>query len=72
MVPVVREGFGFVAVRGRGAPITHQNNCTNPNTSPAKTFGSYTWPDSVAPSSTNITPFATDFTLTYHRRLLGP
>ena len=36
-------------------PITHQNNCTNPNTSPTKTYDSYTWPDSVA-TSTNFTP----------------
>ena len=42
-------------------PITHQNNCTNPNTSPTKTYDSYTWPDSVAPS-TNVTPVP----LTYH------
>ena len=42
-------------------PITHENNCTNPNTSPTKTYDSYTWPDSVAPS-TNVTPVP----LTYH------
>ena len=34
---------------------------TNPNTSPTKTYDSYTWPDSVAPS-TNVTPVP----LTYH------
>jgi len=34
---------------------------TNPNTSPTKTYDSYTWPDSVAPS-TNVTPMP----LTYH------
>ena len=32
-----------------------------PNHSPAKTYDSYTWPDSVAPS-TNVTPVP----LTYH------
>ena len=42
-------------------PITHENNCTNPNTSPTKTYDSYTWPDSVAPSK-NVTPMP----LTYH------
>ena len=41
--------------------VTHFNNCTNPNHSPAKTYDSYTWPDSVAPS-TNVTPVP----LTYH------
>ena len=34
---------------------------TNPNTSPTKTYDSYTWPDSVAPSK-NVTPMP----LTYH------
>ena len=34
---------------------------TNPNTSPTKTYDSYTWPDSVAPF-TNVTPVP----LTYH------
>jgi len=42
-------------------PITHENNCTDPNHSPAKTYDSYTWPDSVAPSK-NVTPMP----LTYH------
>ena len=41
--------------------ITHANNVTDPNHSPAKTYDSYTWPDSVAPS-TNVTPVP----LTYH------
>ena len=41
--------------------ITHANNVTDPNHSPAKTYDSYTWPDSVAPS-TNVTPMP----LTYH------
>ena len=34
---------------------------TDPNHSPAKTYDSYTWPSSVAPS-TNVTPMP----LTYH------
>ena len=38
-----------------------RTNCTNPNTSPTKTYDSYTWPDSVAPS-THVTPVP----LSYH------
>lgn len=36
-------------------PITQASNYTDPNLSPTKTYDSYTWPDSVAPSK-EVTP----------------
>ena len=59
MVATLEHYYKGAKTRSRRAAysfaITHFNNCTNPNHSPAKTFDSYTWPDSVAPS-TNVTP----------------